>query len=567
MPEPHRLAAVLLLAAALLPTAGPRPAGAVPAPPPLPGTGWPMHGGTPARNMVNLEDRGAPEFWSVEPGKERNLKWVAPLGSRCYTSPVVVNGRVFIGTNNENPRNPRDRGKPTADEPKGPPTDRGILMCFGAKDGKFRWQAVHDKLASGIVNDWPHEGIASTPAVDGDRVYYVSNRAEVVCADADGFLDGSNDGFQGEQYRDETDADIIWRFDMIAVVEVFPHNLAACSPLLVGDRLFVVTGNGVDEAHVNLPSPKAPSFIALDKTTGKLLWQSNLPGKNVMHGQWSSPAYGVFKGVPAVIFPGGDGWVYGLKPETGALLWKFDANPKDAKYELGGRGSKSDFIGMPVVYKEKVYIATGQDPEHSGGVGHFWCIDPAGKTGDISPGLVIDAGADPPKTGPNSNSGAVWHYGGEEKRPFAVRDYVFGRTLSTACIVDDVLYIAEMDGYLHCLDAKTGRKFWQYDFQSSVWGSAYYVDGKVYVGNDDGDLFVFKHDPKPDVLDEVAEAAKEPNEKAAKLRRKAVRALVARRSLLAKIDMNAPIRSTPTVVGGVLYITTENKLYAIEAGK
>jgi outer membrane protein assembly factor BamB len=566
MPIHYRLAAVLLLAAALLPTAGPPPVVAVPAPPALPGTGWPMHGGTPARNMVNLEDRGAPEFWSVEAGKERNLKWVAQLGSRCYTSPVVVNGRVYVGTNNENPRNPRDLGKPTADEPKGPPIDRGILMCFGAKDGAFRWQAVHDVLPYGIESDWKHEGIGSTPAVDGDRVYYISGRAEVICADVNGFSDG-NDGVKDERYRDETDADIVWRFDMPRELKVHAARaFFACSPLIVGDRLFVVTGN-CRGRRIELPAPGAPSFIALDKKTGKLLWQSNLPGKKIMHGQWSSPAFGVFGGVPAVIFPGGDGWVYGLKPESGELLWKFDANPKDAKYELGGMGTRSDFIGMPVVYKGRIYIATGQDPEHSPGVGHLWCIDPAGKKGDISPELVTDASADPPKTGKNSNSGAVWHYGGVEQRQHARRDHVFGRSMSTACIVDDVLYMSEINGYLHCLDARTGKMYWQYDLKAAVWGSCFYADGKVYLGTDDGDLFVFKHDPKPQVLDEVAEAAREPDEAAAKLRIKAVRKLVARRSLLAKIEMDTPIRSTPTLVGGVLYIATESKLYAIEVKK
>ena len=109
--------------------------------------------------------------------KEKRIKWVAELGSKAYGGPVVSGGKVFVGTNNEKPRNPRDIDK------DGKPIDKGIVMCFNEADGQFLWQAVHDKLAAGRVNDWPMEGICSTPLVEGNRVYYVSNRCEVVCAE------------------------------------------------------------------------------------------------------------------------------------------------------------------------------------------------------------------------------------------------------------------------------------------------------------------------------------------------------------------------------------------------
>ncbi len=376
--------------------------------------------------------------------------------ARLWGGAIVAAGKVFCGTNNENPRNERDRGTATKDDPLGPPLDKGILMCFDGKTGEFIWQAVHDKLIGGQVNDWPREGLCSTPVVQGDRIYYCTNRCTVVCADVNGFANG-NQGFQDEQYKDTIDGDIIWELNMMADLGVFPHNMTAGSPLIAGNLLFVVTANGVDEGHINMPSPEAPSFLCLDKTTGKVVWKSNAPGAKIMHAQWSHPAYGVIHGVPQVIFPGGDGWLRAFAPDTGVELWRFDANPKDSKYELGSRCTRSDFIGAPVIYKEKIYIGTGQDPEHFEGTGHFWCIDPVGKSGDISPELVTDASKDPPATKPNPNSAVVWHYGGEEKREYAKRDYVFGRTMSTACIVDDICYISELAGYLHVLDAKTGK--------------------------------------------------------------------------------------------------------------
>jgi outer membrane protein assembly factor BamB len=352
---------------------------------------------------------------------------------------------------------------------------------------------------------------------------------------------------------------------MIGELGVFPHNMAACSPLAVGGILFVTTANGVDEGHINIPAPQAPSFVAIDKNSGKVLWKRNDPGKNIMHGQWSNATYAEIKGVKQVIFPGGDGVLRGFKPETGDVLWEFDCNPKESKYELGGTGTRSDFIGTPVVSEGKVYIGVGQDPEHFSGVGHFWCIDPAKATKpgmDISPEL--GEWGQPGK--PNPNSGLVWHYGGPDRRKYVPRDFVFGRTMSTATIVDGVVYIAELQGFVHCLDAKTGKKFWQYDLKGAIWGSTNYVDGKVYLATEGGDVFCFKHDKAPEVIDEVdipdATDAKDFNQKL-KAKRKQVEA----KYLLGKAEFDAPVRSTPVVADGVMYVMTEKTLYALEPKK
>jgi outer membrane protein assembly factor BamB len=376
---------------------------------------WPMFGGTPDRNMVCLTEKNIPAEWSVE--EKSSIKWAAKLGSRAYGGPVIAGGKIFVGTNNNFPRNPKVKG------------DKGIIMCFRESDGQFLWQAIHDKLPSGQVHDWPQEGICSTPLVEGNRVYYVSNRCEVVCADTEGFLDGSNDGVQDEKYTDKTDADIIWRLDMMKELNVFPHNMAACSPVLAGDLLFIVTANGVDEGHINIPNPQAPSFIAVNKKTGQVVWQDNSPGTNIMHGQWSNATLAMVNGRPQVIFPGGDGWLRAFEPESGKLLWKFDANPKDAKYELGGKGTKNDFIATPVVYENRLYIGVGQDPEHYEGIGHLWCIDLVKATqlgGDVSPVKNFD-----PKDPENQKKSAmVWHYGGnvpKEEIDRIRRDYYFGR--------------------------------------------------------------------------------------------------------------------------------------------
>ena len=65
---------------------------------------WPMFGGTIHRNFVNTVEKNMPETWSVKKNKEKNVKWKAALGSYAYSSITVAGGRVFVGTNNDNPR-------------------------------------------------------------------------------------------------------------------------------------------------------------------------------------------------------------------------------------------------------------------------------------------------------------------------------------------------------------------------------------------------------------------------------------------------------------------------------
>lgn len=451
---------------------------------PLAAADWPMWGGDAGRNMVSTES-GIPRTWDVK--KKTNVKWVAEIGSQSYGNPVVAEGKVYLGTNNELLRDPKQDG------------DRGVVMAFNEADGKFLWQITHPKLAAGRVNDWPEQGVCSSPAVKDGMVYYVSNRAEILALDAEGFIDGENDGpFQDEKHTSEADGDIVWSFDMYNDLGVFPHNLAATSPLIVGGILFVNTSNGVDESHVNIPSPRAPSFLALDRMTGEVLWEDRSPGRNILHGQWSSPAYGEIGGRKQVIFAGGDGWLYSFVPENGELIWKFDANPKESEWKQG-RGDRNNIIATPVVHEGIVYVAVGQDPEHGEGVGHLWAVDASG-SGDVT------------------ESAVVWHH-------------PFRRTISTAAIGGGIVYAANFSGFLHALDLQSGKLLWEYDMLAAVWGSPYMVDGKVMIGDEDGDLSVLKAGRDMEVLSEI--------------------------------NFGNTIYSTPVAANGALYIMTRSHLYAI----
>ena len=453
-----------------------------------------MYGGTPQRNMANVVEKNIPTEWSIEEGKQKNIKWSVELGSYSYGGPVIARGKVYVGTNNAKPRDPNMKGK-----------DKAVLMAFNEADGKFLWQIMHDIPDAATFQMVLGYGLLSTPTIDDDRIYYVTPSCEVICAGAD-------------------DGKVKWRYDMMKELKVVPFHCGNCSPLVVGDRVFLVTSNGNEDGKI--ASPKAPSFIALDKHKGTLLWQNDLPGANILEGQWSNPALANIAGKQQIIFPGGDAVLYGLEPDTGKMIWKFQCNP-------GPRveGVTLNYpIATPVVYDNKVYLGLGIYPDHGKPtrVSHFLCVDVA-KTGDVS-AKSLDA-----KAAASKNSALVWAFGGMiVPRPAKGRSVVFGPTLSTAAIHDGLVYISEEAGYLHCLDAKTGQKYWEHDFKAGLWGSPYYVDGKVYQGIDDGSIVVFEAGKKLKVIRQM--------------------------------DMEETVQGTPAVANGVLYVATKSKLYAI-AGK
>lgn len=511
-------------------------------------TDWPQWGGSPFRNNTP-PGTNIPTEWDVNTGK--NIKWETRIGSQAYGNPVVANGKVYVGTNNG------------AGYVKRYPNsiDLGCLLCLEEATGNFIWQHSNPKLPTGRVHDWPLQGICCSPYVDGKRLWYVTSRGEVCCLDTEGFTDGKNNGpYDAEDNENADEADVIWKYDMMGDLGVSQHNMCSCSITCVGDVMFVNTSNGLDESHINLPAPNAPSFMAMDRNTGKVLWTDKSPGMNILHGQWSSPTYAVIDGTPQIIFGGGDGWIYSFNPNgdgqgNSQTLWKFDCNPKDSKWVLGGSGTRNNIIATPVVYDNLLYVAVGQDPEHGEGIGNLWCINPAGAQGDVSPMLVVDKDGKPvphrrlqaldadagEMEVPNPKSIAVWKFrdfDADGDGEIAYEEEMH-RACGTTTIKDDLLYIADFSGILYCIDAKTPDEnknpiiHWTHDMLSPAWGSPLVVDGKVYVGDEDGDLIIFEHSKEKKKINEIY--------------------------------MENSIKSTPIVANNVMYIMTLEKVYAIAA--
>jgi len=493
---------------------------------------WPQWGGSWSKNMVS-EEKNLPD--TFVPGEKetqgsgikmettKNVKWVAKLGSFSCGSPAVAGGKVFIGSL-------IDR--------------KGVLNCFDEATGKLLWQWIMpcrmDKkdLPPPIGLHWISDevGVCSTPVVDGDRLYFVDHNCCVVCLDVNGRppLPGATVG----------QAETVWTFDMLKDENVgaVMCDASNCSPLIDGDVLYVATANGVDrrpstpiaeDAARRCLAPNAPNLIALDKRSGRFVAKDAVPiVNNMLHGQWSSPSLGVVRGRKMVFFGGGDGMLYAFKalakvpeePVTLEPVWWLDCIPPEyrpspevdmlTEYCLGDRrraGGKNknidgSFVGMseiittPVFYKDRVYVAIGRDPEHGRGRGALVCAD-ARKSGDIT------------------KTGMIWTYQGLD------------RSLSTVSIADGLLYIGDVAGRLHCLDADSGEVRWVYESKSRMIGSTLVADGKIYM--------------QTEKYLNILSAGKELK-------------------LLSQISLGAQSWVTPVAVNGTVYVGTRSYLWAVQ---
>ena len=424
-----------------------------------------------------------------DPATGRNIVWSVELGNEVYGSPVVAGDVVYVGTDNTRKMNPAFQ------------ENSGVLMAFRVKDGAFLWQDVAPRVERGL-REWLLPSTTSIPYVEGDRLYYVTADCQLRCLDTKGFGDGENNGpYRQEVFKDNAAADIIWELD-IPGLGVFPHEACNSEVLSLGDLLMVATSNGQNEGHTRVPSPRAPSLIAVNKHSGELMWRAVGPGADVLHGDWSSPVAANVNGRIQVLHGGGDGWLRAYDAESGQEVWRFDGNPKDARWlPRAGVFSRSAIIASPVFADGRVFIAMGQSPGHFNAPSFVYAISPNGQ-GDVT------------------KSGLLW------------TSREVGRVVGTPIVKDGLLYVGDVGGTIHCLDAATGAHIWKHETNDAIWGCFLLAGDRLYIGNDGGLMTVLR-------------AGR-------------------RKELLGQIEMDAPLYSRPAAVGDVLYLATANRLYRIE---
>jgi outer membrane protein assembly factor BamB len=459
------------------------------------------------RNMVSAETNLAASF-DIETNK--NIRWRVPLGGETHSSPVVAHGSIYIGTNNDEPRDPRHRG------------DRGVLLCLNERNGALRWQLVAPKLSEDRYYDWPKMGMSSPATVEKDRIFIVTNRAEVVCLDPQGMGNG-NDGPFSEESRHQTppdepavpigptDADILWATDLVKEAGIWPHDAAHTSILVRGPHLYLNTGTGVDNTHRRIRTPEAPSLIVLDKATGRILARDDEKiAPLIFHATWSSPSLAVIDGRETIFFCGGNGVLYAFEPlsidarpsASPALLkkrWSFDPDPTAPKEDVhrftqNKSESPSTIAGLPVFADGKIYIAGGGDTWWGKNGSWIKCVD-------ASTGMLL----------------WTWDLG--------------NHVMSSPVVAGDLCFIADTDRHFVCLDAKTGRHYWTYEMKGDVWATPLVADDKVYLASRKGDVV-------------VVAAAKDLK-------------------ILCETHLRHPVSATACAANGVVYFASMTTLFAI----
>ena len=430
-----------------------------------------------------------PVDWDTSTG--RNIVWSVELGKETYGRPVVVGDVVYVGTDNTRQMNPTFK------------EECGVLMAFRAADGAFLWQDLAPRVERGL-REFLLPSTTSTPYVEGNRLYYVTAECQLRCLDTQGFRDGENSGpYREEASQENTAADIAWELDMCGRLGVFPHDASTSEVLPVGDLLMVSTSNGQNEGHTRVPSPRAPSLIAVNKHSGEVVWRAIGPGEKVLHGQWSSPVAANVNGRIQVLFGGGDGWLRGYDAASGREVWRFDGNPKDARWlPRPGVLSRGYIIASPVFADGRVFVAMGQSPGHGNGPSFIHAISPNGQ-GDVT----------------------------ESRLLWTSREV--GRVVGTPLVKDGLLYVGDLGGTVYCLDAATGALVWKHETNEAIWGCLLLAGDRLYVGNAEGMMTVLR-------------AGR-------------------RKELLAQIEMDAPLYSPPAQVGDALYLATAHRLYLISA--
>jgi outer membrane protein assembly factor BamB len=231
-------------------------------------------------------------------GPSANVAWKADIPGSGWSSPVLLNGKLYL----------------TTAVPKGADFDLRVV-CVDAANGKIDWdQSAFVEDGKTVPQPHKKNSHASPTAVsDGKHVFVHFGHMGTACLD-----------FNGK---------IIWQTQELAYKPV--HGNGA-SPILVGDNV-IFSCDGGQESYV----------ASLDKNTGKVRWKTDRKSTSQMKFSFATSLLIEVDGKPMVVSPGSD-WVMGLDPATGEELWR-------AKYPNVG----FSLIPRPLFGHGMLYICTG----------------------------------------------------------------------------------------------------------------------------------------------------------------------------------------------------------------
>jgi len=366
---------------------------------------WPAWRG-PEANGISHE-KNLPLKWSTT----ENVRWKAPLPDRGNSTPVVWGNRVFVTQ---------------AIEKQG----KRLLLCFDRKSGKLLWQSGVD-FPERETTHQTNPYCSASPATDGERVVVSFASAGLYCYD-----------FNGKE---------LWHRDLGKQTHIWGN---ATSPVLYKDLCYLNFGPG-----------ERTFLIALDKKTGKTVWQHDEPTdyqtpgdsknqKSGYVGSWSDPVIRTVNGREEM-FMTYPNRACAFDPKTGKELWTCNGlNP---------------LVYTSPLYDEGIVVAMG-------GFGGMALAVKAGGNGNVT------------------QTHRLWHHPRTKQR------------IGSGVIHEGHIYILTDPGVAECFDLKTGKTIWEQTLQGpgptkQNWSSLVLTpEGNLYAVNQGGDAFVFKASPMFELL-------------------------------------------------------------------
>jgi outer membrane protein assembly factor BamB len=365
-------------------------------------TDWPQFRGPTGNGHCNAKN--LPVEWSESDG----IKWKVAVHGRAWSSPVILGSQVWMTSATED-------GK-----------ELSLIVVDKATGRTLFDKKLYDVETPQFAHRF-NSYASPTPAAENGRVYVTWGSPATACLDAKTFK-------------------ILWeRRDLVC-----DHFRGAGSSPILFENLLIMNHDGADTQYV----------IALDKRTGKTVWQTHRSvdyqdltpeGKPYRDGDmrkaFSTPHIGELDGKPILLSSGAKAH-YAYDPRDGRELWRVD------------HPDQHSASTRPLLAHGLAYFPTG-----------------------FGKGELIVVRAD--RSGALAAKDLAWH----EKRSIPKKPSLL--------MVNDLLFMVDDGGIASCYEAVSGKLVWQERLAQRAGNfsaSPLLADGRIYISNEEGNTYVFAAD-------------------------------------------------------------------------
>ena len=467
---------------------------------------WPQFRG-PNCSGVSTSQAPLPEKFSTT----EHVKWSATLGDGIGC-PVVVAGRVFTSA--------------MVDE------KTVGLFAYDASTGQQLWMRswpVGDVDEIHLTNSHDY----STPAADGERVYFYFTTLGMVSVDA------------------KTGADV-WHQPLPVPYFVFKWG-AGMSPVLYKDLVLFVQD---DDLH--------PAIYAFDSKTGEIRWKDD---RNDMAVNYSHPVICETEQGDEIVVAG-TGLLIGYDPTTGKRLWEARTLLRNIKttpvshngivyISVQSKGIASQWLASidqaetgnsdNKITRDEVQAFFGKRPVPEEFYKKTFDRGDIDKDGDLE-GEELDIAF----LAPNNRAGASFDSAvPADEYVLAVKGGGRGDVTAThvlwkhptkhtdhivsPLVVNDRMLLIQEGGIATCFETAEGKPLFgpaRINNAANYFASPVYGDGKIYIASENGNIVVLHDGPELKVL--------------------------------AVNDMGSPVLGTPAIADGALFVRTRTQLLKIQ---